>query len=65
MIVAGRMIYAMLYNLIVYFQQQGAPEDQQMLIALLKNCKCGPSLRWDGTLYSHADEALVLQLTKK
>ena len=25
----------------------------------MKNCKNGPSIRWDGTLYAHADEKLV------
>ena len=28
----------------------------------MKNCKNGPSVRWDGVLYSHADEALVKKL---
>ena len=28
----------------------------------MKNCKNGPSIRWDGTLYSHAEEALVRAL---
>ena len=31
----------------------------------MKNCRCGPSLRWDGTLYSQANEALILDLTQK
>ena len=25
----------------------------------MKNCRFGPSIRWDGTLYAHADEKLV------
>jgi len=29
----------------------------------MKNCKNGPSIRWDGTLHSHADMALILKLT--
>lgn len=29
----------------------------------MKNCKAGPSLRWDGVLYPRADEALVRRLT--
>lgn len=28
----------------------------------MKNCKHGPSIRWDGQLYSHADEALLRRL---
>lgn len=30
----------------------------------MKNCGKGPSLKWDGTLYPFADEALVLSLVK-
>ncbi|MBR4039607.1 MAG: NAD(P)H-dependent oxidoreductase subunit E [Clostridia bacterium] len=30
----------------------------------MKNCKNGPSVRWDGTLYAGADEALILRLVK-
>lgn len=28
----------------------------------MKNCKNGPSIRWDGQLYSRADEALLKKL---
>ena len=28
----------------------------------MKNCKAGPSIRWDGVLYGHADEALLRRL---
>ena len=28
----------------------------------MKNCRSGPSIRWDGQLYSHADEALLRKL---
>ena len=28
----------------------------------MKNCKNGPSIRWDGTLYSRADKALIEKL---
>ena len=28
----------------------------------MKNCKNGPSIRWDGTLHSRADEALIRKL---
>ena len=28
----------------------------------MKNCGKGPSIRWDGQLFSHADEALVRRL---
>ena len=31
----------------------------------MKNCRSGPSLKWDGTLYSHATRELVLQLIQK
>ena len=31
----------------------------------MKNCRCGPSMRWDGKLYSQANEALILELTQK
>ena len=31
----------------------------------MKNCKNGPSIRWDGTLYSHADEKLLRELIGK
>lgn len=30
----------------------------------MKNCRKGPSLRWDGELYPQADEALVRRLLK-
>jgi len=29
----------------------------------MKNCKNGPSIRWDGVLHSHADMELVRELT--
>lgn len=28
----------------------------------MKNCGKGPSIRWDGQLYAHADEALIRRL---
>ena len=28
----------------------------------MKNCKCGPSIRWDGNLLSHADRKLIENL---
>ena len=28
----------------------------------MKNCRHGPSIRWDGRLYSHADEAMIRSL---
>lgn len=28
----------------------------------MKNCRNGPSVRWDGKLYSHADESLIRAL---
>lgn len=31
----------------------------------MKNCKAGPSLRWDGQLYPRADEKLIRQLVGK
>ena len=31
----------------------------------MKNCKNGPSIRFDGRLYSHADESLVRRLVKE
>lgn len=31
----------------------------------MKNCKRGPSVRWDGVLYSHADRELLLSLIEK
>ena len=34
------------------------------LVNCMKNCKAGPSIRWDGTLYPHADEALLRQLVE-
>ena len=32
------------------------------LVNCMKNCKAGPSLRWDGQLYPHADEKLIRRL---
>ena len=34
------------------------------LVNCMKNCKAGPSIRWDGKLYPHADEALLRQLVE-
>ena len=34
------------------------------LVNCMKNCKAGPSLRWDGVLYPQADEALVKRLVR-
>ena len=31
----------------------------------MKNCKNGPSVRWDGTLYSHADQSLLIKLIEE
>ena len=31
----------------------------------MKNCKNGPSIRWDGALYSGADEALIRSLIEE
>lgn len=31
----------------------------------MKNCKNGPSVRWDGVLYGHADEAMIRSLIEK
>ena len=31
----------------------------------MKNCKNGPSIRWDGKLYGNADPSLILELTGK
>ena len=31
----------------------------------MKNCKNGPSIRWDGTLHSRADEALIRSLIEE
>lgn len=31
----------------------------------MKNCRNGPSIRWDGVLYSRADTALVFSLIEK
>ena len=35
------------------------------LTPCMKNCKNGPSIRFDGQLYSHADEALIRKLLGK
>ena len=32
------------------------------VVPCMKNCKNGPSIRWDGTLHSRADEALIRKL---
>jgi len=32
------------------------------LVNCMKNCKAGPSLRWDGVLYPQADERLIRKL---
>ena len=34
------------------------------LVNCMKNCKAGPSLRWDGRLYPRADEQLVRRLVQ-
>ena len=34
------------------------------LTSCMKNCRNGPSIRWDGTLHSHADAELLLKLLK-
>ena len=31
----------------------------------MKNCKNGPSVKWDGKLYGHADETLIRSLIEK
>ena len=31
----------------------------------MKNCKAGPSLKWDGQLYPRADEALIRHLVEE
>ena len=31
-------------------------------VPCMKNCKNGPSIKWDGTLYSHATKELISQL---
>lgn len=33
------------------------------MVNCMKNCKAGPSLRWDGVLHPQADEALIKRLT--
>ena len=33
-------------------------------VPCMRRCGQGPNLRWDGTLYSHADEALLKKLTQ-
>ena len=35
------------------------------LVNCMKNCKAGPSIRWDGTLYPRADERLLRELIEK
>ena len=35
------------------------------VVPCMKNCKNGPSIRWDGKLYSRADEAMVKALIGK
>ena len=30
----------------------------------MKNCRCGPSIKWDGNLHSFSNEELVIQLTQ-
>ncbi len=34
------------------------------LVPCLRQCGKGPNLRWDGKLYSHADEALLRELRR-
>ena len=33
-------------------------------VPYMRHCGQGPNLRWDGTLYHHADEALLKKLTE-
>lgn len=33
-------------------------------VPCMKNCKNGPSVKWDGTLYSHATKELIEQLIR-
>lgn len=35
------------------------------LVNCMKNCKAGPSIRWDGVLYPRADEGLLRKLIGK
>ncbi len=35
------------------------------VIPCMKNCKSGPSLKWDGQLYSHATKELIEQLVER
>ena len=34
-------------------------------VPCMKNCKNGPSIRWDGALYSRADEAMIRRLIEE
>ena len=34
-------------------------------VPCMRQCGKGPNIRWDGTLYNHADEALLRRLTKE
>jgi len=31
-------------------------------VPCMKNCKFGPSIKWDGQLYSHSTKELIQQL---
>ena len=35
------------------------------VVPCMKNCKNGPSIRWDGALYSRADEAMIRRLIEE
>lgn len=35
------------------------------VVPCMKNCKNGPSIRWDGALYSRADEAMIRRLVEE
>ena len=35
------------------------------VVGCMKNCKAGPSVKWDGILYPRADEALVRGLVER
>jgi len=35
------------------------------VVSCMKNCKNGPSIRWDGKLFGHADETIIQELVGK
>ncbi len=41
---------------------EGRTDITVKLVPCLRQCAKGPNLRWDGTLYNHADEALLRKL---